>query len=82
MPSQRVCLLISSHQVKTRDSRKTPHPIPREKLAHEVAKRLMTFLKVSAVVCTALREFDVMDLVLEETSQAGRDGLSQRGGIS
>jgi len=34
-----------TRQVKTRDSRKIPHPIPREKLAHEVAKKLVTFLK-------------------------------------
>jgi len=49
MPSQRIRLLISSHQVKTRDSRKVSHPIPREKLAHEVAKKLAVFLGVSVV---------------------------------
>ncbi|KAF9784908.1 hypothetical protein BJ322DRAFT_1108386 [Thelephora terrestris] len=31
-------------QVKTRDSRKVSHPIPRQKLAHEVAKKLVAFL--------------------------------------
>jgi len=34
-----------TRQVKTRDSRKIPHPIPREKLAHEVAKKLAAFLR-------------------------------------
>jgi len=34
-----------TRQIKTRDSRKIPHPIPREKLAHEVAKKLAAFLR-------------------------------------
>lgn len=77
---QRVRPLISSYQVKTRDSRKVPHPIPREKLAHEVAKKLVAFLKVSAAVSTGLHNFDVTDADPEETSQARRDELPQRRG--
>ena len=68
MPPQRVRLLISSHQVKTRDSRKIPHPIPREKLAHEVAKKLVAFLKVGVIVSTALHKSDVMNVVPEEAN--------------
>lgn len=68
-PRQRVRIFISSHQVKTRDSRKVPHPIPREKLAYEVAKKLMAFLKVNAVVFTALCKFDVMTIFPDEASQ-------------
>ena len=70
MPRQRVRLLTPSHQVKTRDSRKVPHPIPREKLAHEVAKKLMAFLKVNVVLFTASHKFDVMTPVPDEASQA------------
>ena len=78
MQPQRVRPLISSHQVKTRDSRKTPHPIPREKLAHEVAKKLVAFLNVSAIVPTGFHDFDVTNTIPEEASQARRDGLPQQ----
>jgi len=47
-------------QVKTRDSRKVPHPIPREKLAHEVAKKLVAFLKMRQA------KLDEMDFVSQE----------------
>lgn len=80
MPPQYILLLISSHQVKTRDSRKVPHPIPKEKLAHEVAKKLLAFLKVNTSLSTALRDFDVMGAVPEGESQTRRDGLPQRRG--
>jgi hypothetical protein len=73
-PRQRVRLLISSHQVKTRDSRRVPHPIPREKLAQEVAKKLVAFLKVMS---TSSHKFDVMTVVPDEASQARRDGHRQ-----
>lgn len=77
-----VHLLISSHQVKTRDSRKIPRPIPRRKLAYEVAKKLRAFLKVSAVSSTGLHNFDVTNAVSEEETQARRNGLPwRRGGI-
>ena len=69
-PRQHVRLLISSHQVKTRDSRKVPHPIPRAKLGHEVAKKLAAFLKVSAAVFTALCKFDVITVDQDEASKA------------
>lgn len=70
VPRQRVRLLIPSNKVKTRDSRKVPHPIPREKLAYEVAKKLMTFLKVIVILSTASHKFDVMTAVPDEASQA------------
>ena len=70
MPSRRILLLISSHQVKTRDSRKIPHPIPREKLVHEVAKKLVVFLKVSVVVSAGSHGLDVMNVIPEEETQA------------
>lgn len=60
-----------TRQVKTRDSRRIPHPIPREKLAHEVAKRLVTFLnKKRATIgspseeAAHLNSVGVKDLVL------------------
>lgn len=80
MPPQCIRLLISSHKVKTRDSRKVPHPIPKEKLAHEVAKKLVAFMKVNVAMSTALHKFDVMNVVPEEASQTRRDGLPQRRG--
>lgn len=80
VPHQRVRPLTSSHQVKTRDSRKVPHPIPRGKLGYEVAKKLAAFLKVNAAVLTALYKFDVMNAVPEEASKARQDGHHQRGG--
>ncbi|KAF9644043.1 hypothetical protein BDM02DRAFT_3190947 [Thelephora ganbajun] len=47
-------------QVKTRDSRKVPHPIPREKLAYEVAKKLVAFFEKRQV------KLDEMDSLGEE----------------
>lgn len=79
-PRRHVRPLISSHQVKTRDSRKVPHPIPREKLAHEVAKKLMVFLKVNFAFSTASYRFDVMTAVPDGANQTKRDGFRQRTG--
>jgi len=65
-------------QVKTRDSRKVPKPIPREKLAHEVAKKLAVFLEKKQVSLdglnqdTTLDSVNVRDLVLVRLDHASK----------